>query len=169
MGACTQPATTTGAVFPPLSVSEHEQLQNSLHVHPCLSIHYMEAAVVRALCWPTQRSAQRRDAPLEYAYRTQDLIFCLVFEFVCSEDECRYVCCMCREAISINQGHFRAYKLLGSALYALGDLAAAEHALRQSLAINPTYADASCDLGRHLGFSVRRVFERVQGPCHGHS
>lgn len=53
----------------------------------------------------------------------------------------------CREAISINQGHFRAYKLLGSALYALGDLSAAEHALQQSLAINPNYADASCDLG----------------------
>lgn len=52
-----------------------------------------------------------------------------------------------REAISINQGHFRAYKLLGSALYALGDLSAAEHALQQSLAINPNYADASCDLG----------------------
>ena len=54
---------------------------------------------------------------------------------------------MCREAISINQGHFRAYKLLGSALYALGDLSVAEHALQQSLAINPNYADASCDLG----------------------
>lgn len=53
----------------------------------------------------------------------------------------------CREAISINQGHYRAYKLLGSALYALGDLSAAEHALQQSLAINPNYSDASCDLG----------------------
>ena len=53
----------------------------------------------------------------------------------------------CREAISINQGHYRAYKLLGSALYALGDLGAAEHALQQSLAINPNYSDASCDLG----------------------
>lgn len=74
---------------------------------------------------------------------------------------------MCREAISINQGHFRAYKLLGSALYALGDLAAAEHALRQSLAINPTYADASCDLGRHLASA--EVFKRVQWPRHGHS
>ncbi|CAK0785712.1 hypothetical protein CVIRNUC_008923 [Coccomyxa viridis] len=52
-----------------------------------------------------------------------------------------------REAISINQGHYRAFKLLGSALYALGDLGAAEHALQQSLAINPNYSDASCDLG----------------------
>ena len=56
----------------------------------------------------------------------------------------------CREAISINQGHYRAYKLLGSALYALGDLGAAEHALQQSLAINPNYSDASCDLGAFL-------------------
>jgi hypothetical protein len=37
--------------------------------------------------------------------------------------------------------------LLGSALYALGDLPAAEEALRRSLCINPGYADASCDLG----------------------
>ena len=74
---------------------------------------------------------------------------------------------MCREAISINQGHFRAYKLLGSALYALGDLVAAEHALRQSLAINPSYADASCDLGKNL--ECTEEFVRAQCLCHGDS
>ena len=77
----------------------------------------------------------------------------------------------CREAISINQGHYRAYKLLGSALYALGDLSAAEHALQQSLAINPNYSDASCDLGalsyicsRMLMHKHRRADFRWQHP-----
>lgn len=55
--------------------------------------------------------------------------------------------CIDREAIRLNGDHFRAMKLLGSALYALGDLQAAEAALRASLAICPSYADASCDLG----------------------
>ena len=58
--------------------------------------------------------------------------------------------CACREAIRLNEGHFRAQKLLGSALYALGDLPAAKAALQASLAINPGYADASCDLGARM-------------------
>lgn len=43
--------------------------------------------------------------------------------------------------------HSRAFKLLGSALYAQGDLHAAKDALQSSLALNPSYADAYCDLG----------------------
>ena len=58
--------------------------------------------------------------------------------------------CACREAIALDARHHRALKLLGSALYALGDLAGAQEALRASLAVNPAYADASCDLGARL-------------------
>lgn len=47
----------------------------------------------------------------------------------------------------LNADHYRAFKLLGSALYALGDLTGAERALRDSLAIQPSYSDALCDLG----------------------
>ncbi len=47
----------------------------------------------------------------------------------------------------LNPEHFRALKLLGSALYALGDLREAESALRASLAINPDYSDTNSDLG----------------------
>ena len=43
--------------------------------------------------------------------------------------------------------HSRAYKLLGSALFALGRPAAARDALQRALSIDPTYADAHCDLG----------------------
>lgn len=94
---------------------------------------------------------------------------------------CSFDCYARREAISINQGHFRAYKLLGSALYALGDLAAAEHALQQSLAINPSYADASCDLGVFLLCSpqagvdsvlcqaARVMFQQICIPMPGHA
>ncbi|EIE19554.1 hypothetical protein COCSUDRAFT_67698 [Coccomyxa subellipsoidea C-169] len=52
-----------------------------------------------------------------------------------------------REAVRLNPEHFRALKLLGSALYALGDLEEAESALRASLAINPDYSDTNSDLG----------------------
>jgi tetratricopeptide (TPR) repeat protein len=53
----------------------------------------------------------------------------------------------CRAAVRLNPEHFRALKLLGSALYALGDLLGAEAALRDSLAINPDYSDTNSDLG----------------------
>jgi Flp pilus assembly protein TadD len=43
--------------------------------------------------------------------------------------------------------HSRAYKLLGSALFALGRPAAARDALRRALSLDPDYADAHCDLG----------------------
>ncbi|CAL8471190.1 g10732 [Coccomyxa elongata] len=52
-----------------------------------------------------------------------------------------------REVVLLNADHYRAFKLLGSALYALGDLTGAERALRDSLAIQPSYSDALCDLG----------------------
>ena len=53
----------------------------------------------------------------------------------------------CREAIKLSPLHFRALKLLGSALYALGDLQGACTALQSALQLNDSYADAHCDLG----------------------
>lgn len=38
-----------------------------------------------------------------------------------------------RQAVGLNPGHFRAYKLMGSALYALGDFEGAKAALKESL------------------------------------
>ena len=54
---------------------------------------------------------------------------------------------VCRDAADLNPKHFRAQKLLGSALYAGGDLQAALTALKSALQLNPAYADAYCDLG----------------------
>ena len=53
----------------------------------------------------------------------------------------------CRDAVRLNPGHYRALKLLGSALYAQGHLQAACDALQSSLELRPSYADAHCDLG----------------------
>lgn len=39
----------------------------------------------------------------------------------------------CRQAVALNSDHFRAYKLMGSALYALGDFEGAKAALKESL------------------------------------
>ncbi len=55
----------------------------------------------------------------------------------------------CREAARLEPSHYRARKLLGSALYALGDLHAARTALSDALALRPDYADAHCDMGEH--------------------
>ena len=55
--------------------------------------------------------------------------------------------CDCREALQLSPQHFRACKLLGSALYASGDLQAARAALESALQLRPDYADAHCDLG----------------------
>ncbi|GAB4816154.1 hypothetical protein N2152v2_003200 [Parachlorella kessleri] len=52
-----------------------------------------------------------------------------------------------RQVTALNPAHFRAHKLLGSALYALGDFGGAAAALRQALKLKPDYADAYCDLG----------------------
>lgn len=54
---------------------------------------------------------------------------------------------VCRDASTLNPKHFRAWKLLGSAMYAKGDLQAACTALEAALQLNPGYADAHCDLG----------------------
>ncbi len=52
-----------------------------------------------------------------------------------------------REAAAQNADHFRALKLLGSALYALGDFQGARHELQAALQLQPDYPDALCDLG----------------------
>jgi len=55
----------------------------------------------------------------------------------------------CREACHLTPRHFRALKLLGGALYAMGDYSAAKVALEGALKINPRYPDALCDLGKY--------------------
>lgn len=40
----------------------------------------------------------------------------------------------CRQAVSLKPDHHRAFKLMGSALYALGDFGGAKAALKSSLA-----------------------------------
>ena len=56
----------------------------------------------------------------------------------------------CREATVLNASHFRGFKLLGGALFAMGDAAAAKTALEEALRLHPDYPDAYCDLGeRH--------------------
>jgi len=75
--------------------------------------------------------------------------------------------------LALNPGHSRLHKLLGSALFALGDLSAAEAALQQSLALEPDYADAWCDLGATLLAAGRpeeawRMFDRALELDSGH-
>ena len=50
--------------------------------------------------------------------------------------------CSSRSALELAAGHTRLHKLLGSALFATGDLAGAEAALRRALALRADYADA---------------------------
>eukprot|EP00887_Chlorella_sp_A99_P005760 scaffold1.g5760.t1 len=52
-----------------------------------------------------------------------------------------------KQAVTLKPDHHRAFKLMGSALYALGDFEGAKAALKSSLALRPDYADAHCDLG----------------------
>lgn len=52
-----------------------------------------------------------------------------------------------REAVKLDSKHSRGLKLLGSALYAEGDLQGAKTALQSALELKPSYADAYCDLG----------------------
>eukprot|EP00976_Prorocentrum_cordatum_P068927 1179332-Prorocentrum_minimum.AAC.1 len=56
-------------------------------------------------------------------------------------------CDQYRQAAIVQPTHFRALKLLGSALFALGELNDAETALSHAVALRPEYACAHCDLG----------------------
>ncbi|KAH0455522.1 hypothetical protein IEQ34_015554 [Dendrobium chrysotoxum] len=55
-----------------------------------------------------------------------------------------------REAAILCPSHFRALKLLGSALLGVGEVKAAVKALEEAVFLNPHYADAYCDLGSAL-------------------
>ncbi|KAJ7553679.1 hypothetical protein O6H91_06G108300 [Diphasiastrum complanatum] len=55
-----------------------------------------------------------------------------------------------REAAILNPAHYRALKLLGSALLGVGEYQAAEKALLEAIFLKPDYADAHCDLGSAL-------------------
>lgn len=55
-----------------------------------------------------------------------------------------------REAAILCPTHFRALKLLGSALFGMGEYRAAEKALEEAVFLRPDYADAHCDLGSSL-------------------
>lgn len=66
---------------------------------------------------------------------------------------------MHREAARLEPAHFRARKLLGSAQYALADLAAAKIALTAALALRPDYADAHCDLGQPHLFTSHHLLQ----------
>ena len=52
--------------------------------------------------------------------------------------------CVRRAALELAPRHPRLHKLLGSALFAMGDLPGAESALRRALNLRPDYADAWC-------------------------
>ncbi|MCO5600435.1 hypothetical protein L7F22_054548 [Adiantum nelumboides] len=55
-----------------------------------------------------------------------------------------------KEAAKLSPKSHRACKLLGSALYGVGDFRAAENALREAIVLKPDFADAHCDLGSTL-------------------
>ncbi|MCO5567212.1 hypothetical protein L7F22_020901 [Adiantum nelumboides] len=55
-----------------------------------------------------------------------------------------------KEAAKLSPKNHRACKLLGSALYGVGDFRAAENALREAIVLKPDFADAHCDLGSTL-------------------
>ncbi|XP_020104617.1 uncharacterized TPR repeat-containing protein At1g05150-like [Ananas comosus] len=55
-----------------------------------------------------------------------------------------------REAAILSSTHFRSLKLLGSALFGVGEYRAAEKALEEAVFLRPDYADAHCDLGSTL-------------------
>ncbi|XP_008797280.2 uncharacterized TPR repeat-containing protein At1g05150-like [Phoenix dactylifera] len=67
-----------------------------------------------------------------------------------------------REAAIICPAHFRALKLLGSALFGVGEYQDAKKALEEAVMLRPDYADARCDLGsvlHALGEDERAVQE----------
>jgi tetratricopeptide (TPR) repeat protein len=55
-----------------------------------------------------------------------------------------------REAAILCPSHARALKLLGSALFGVGEYRAAEKALEEAIFLKEDYADAHCDLGSAL-------------------
>lgn len=57
-----------------------------------------------------------------------------------------------RQAVALKPDHFRAYKLMGSALYALGDFEGAKAALKESLKCVPCWhvAGSRQSAWRHL-------------------
>ncbi|GBG61482.1 hypothetical protein CBR_g21825 [Chara braunii] len=77
--------------------------------------------------------------------------------------------CACdhyREAAILNTQHFRALKLLGSALFGVGELDKAEQALEHAIYLRPSYADAHCDYGSTLHAlgedeKAKRMFKRA--------
>ncbi|KAF8405793.1 hypothetical protein HHK36_007870 [Tetracentron sinense] len=67
-----------------------------------------------------------------------------------------------REAAILCPTHYRALKLLGSALFGVGEYSAAEKALEEAVFLNPEYPDAHCDLGSVLhamGEEVKAILE----------
>ncbi|KAG1366639.1 putative TPR repeat-containing protein [Cocos nucifera] len=67
-----------------------------------------------------------------------------------------------REAAILCPTHFRALKLLGSALFGVGEYQDAKKALEEAVLLRPDYADARCDLGsvlHALGEDERAVQE----------
>ncbi|MCO5579383.1 hypothetical protein L7F22_033238 [Adiantum nelumboides] len=52
-----------------------------------------------------------------------------------------------KKATTLSPKHYRAMKLLGSALYGAGEYRAAERALSEAITLKPDFADAHCDLG----------------------
>ncbi|XP_068660710.1 uncharacterized TPR repeat-containing protein At1g05150-like [Aristolochia californica] len=67
-----------------------------------------------------------------------------------------------REAAILCPTHYRALKLLGSALFGVGEYGPAETALEEAILLNPDYADAHCDFGSVLhaiGEQERAILE----------
>lgn len=52
-----------------------------------------------------------------------------------------------KKATTLSPRHYRALKLLGSALYGLGEYREAERALTEAISLKLDFADAHCDLG----------------------
>ncbi|KAH7404632.1 hypothetical protein KP509_15G035600 [Ceratopteris richardii] len=67
-----------------------------------------------------------------------------------------------KEAAIRDSKHYRALKLLGGALFGVGEYRAAEKALTEAIFLNDDYADAHCDLGstlHALGDDERAIHE----------
>eukprot|EP00250_Pteridium_aquilinum_P000217 c10241_g3_i1 orf=1-1827(-) len=70
-----------------------------------------------------------------------------------------------KKATTLSPRHYRALKLLGSALYGVGEYKAAERALTEAITIKPDFADAHCDLGstvHAIGEDDERAIQELQ-------